>query len=76
MFIPIKRIDIALAQYFESMKLGIASPFYKNLNYLTLKYKIKNLIKINENIFHKKKIIDGKGLRRVIKVLCKEYENS
>ena len=76
LFIPIKKIDIKLAQYFESIKLGIASPYYKDLNYLTLKDKFKKLIKINKKIFHKKKIIDGKGVKRVINVLHKEYENS
>ena len=55
LFIPIKKIDIKLAQYFESIKLGIASPYYKDLNYLTLKDKFKKLIKKNKKIFHKKK---------------------
>ena len=76
LFIPIKKIDIELAQYFESIKLGIASPYYKDLNYLTLKDKFKKLIKINKKIFHKKKIIDGKGVKRLINVLHKEYEIS
>ena len=76
LFIPIKKIDIKLAQYFESMKLGIASPYFKDLNYLILKNKVENLTKRNRLFFIKKKIIDGKGLKRVVNILQREYENS
>jgi spore coat polysaccharide biosynthesis predicted glycosyltransferase SpsG len=74
-FIPIKQIDVRLAQYFESLELGISSPFFKNLNFLILENKIKYLI--NKKKFKpQKKIIDCKGLERVVRLLTKEHENS
>ena len=76
LFIPIKKIDIKLAQYFESMKLGIASPYFKDLNYMILKNKVEDLIKQKKISFIKQKIIDDKGLKRVISILQREYENS
>ena len=75
LFVPIKKIDTRLSLYFEKLKLGISSPFFKKLNMLTLKNKIYNLIN-KKNFFFKKKVFDGKGLGRVINILRKEYENT
>jgi len=74
MFIPIKKIDIKLAKYFETLKLGVSTPYFKNLNYSILKNKLKNLTNNKKIILHKKKIIDGKGLDRVVHVLLKEHK--
>ena len=76
LFIPIKKIDINLAKYFEKKKLGIATPYFKDLNYLILKKKIENLLTKKKTFFNKKKIIDGRGLERVINILQKNHENS
>ena len=57
MFIPIKKIDIKLAKYFETLKLGVSTPYFKNLNYSILKNKLKNLTNNKKIILHKKKLL-------------------
>ena len=75
LFIPIKKIDIKLAKYFENQKLGVSSPFFKDLNYSILKKNINDLINKKKPISNRKNIIDGKGLNRVTNILLKEHKS-
>lgn len=75
LFIPIKKIDIKLAKYFENLQLGISSPYFENLSYPILNNKIKKLINKKKMNKPNKQIIDGKGIQRVTNILSNEHRD-